>query len=162
MSGTAGTDDEISYLALQNGTPVLSSSATEFGTVHHVLVVESLDLFDGIVVKVHHGLCFVDRDQIAKITRTAVHCQLSDAEVAALPPPSNPPVEVAEIRSRARALPCTPALVACSAASTGSSATGRSYLLSDHSMPVVHWWARGSISNKTGPARVGDLTKRPF
>ena len=96
MSGTAGTDDEISYLALQNGTPVLSSSATEFGTVHHVLVVESLDLFDGIVVKVHHGLCFVDRDQIAKITRTAVHCQLSDAEVAALPPPSNPPVEVAE------------------------------------------------------------------
>ena len=96
MSGTAGTDDEISYLALQNGTPVLSSSATEFGTVHHVLVVESLDLFDGIVVKVHHGLRFVDRDQIAKITRTAVHCQLSDAEVAALPPPSNPPVEVAD------------------------------------------------------------------
>lgn len=82
--------------SLQNGTPVLSSSATEFGTVHHVLVVESLDLFDGIVVKVHHGLCFVDRDQIAKITRTAVHCQLSDAEVAALPPPSNPPVEVAD------------------------------------------------------------------
>jgi len=96
MSGTAGTDDEISYLGLQNGTPVLSSSATEFGTVQHVLVVESLDLFDGIVVKVHRGLRFVDRDQIAKITRTAVHCQLSDAEAAALPRPSNPPVEVVD------------------------------------------------------------------
>jgi hypothetical protein len=96
MSGTAGTDDEISYLALQNGTPALSSSGTEFGTVQHVLVVESLDLFDGIVVKVHHGLRFVDRDQIDRITRTAVHCQLSDAEVAALPRPSNPPVEAAD------------------------------------------------------------------
>jgi len=50
MSGTAGTDEEISHLGLQNGTPVLSSSATEFGTVQHVLVVESLDLFDGIAV----------------------------------------------------------------------------------------------------------------
>ena len=96
MSGTAGTDDEISYMGLQNGTPVLSSSGTEFGTVHHVLVVESLDLFDGIVVKVRHGLRFVDRDQIAKITRTAVHCQLDDAEAAALPSPSNPAVEVAD------------------------------------------------------------------
>jgi hypothetical protein len=89
----ADTEEEISYLALEKGTPVQSSSGATFGTVEHVLEVPELDLFDGIVVKVRHGLRFVDRDQIARITRTAVHCQLSDEEVAKLRPPSGPPVE---------------------------------------------------------------------
>jgi hypothetical protein len=89
----SGAEEEISYLALEKGTPVQSSAGTRFGTVEHVLQVPELDLFDGVVVKVHRALRFVDREQIAKITRTAVHCQLSDDEVAALPPPSGPPVE---------------------------------------------------------------------
>jgi hypothetical protein len=74
-------------MALAVGTPVLSSSGTEFGTVEHVLQIPSLDVFDGIAVKVHRGLRFVDRDQISDITTTAVTCSLTDAEVAMLPPP---------------------------------------------------------------------------
>ncbi len=78
----------ISYMAVTEGTPVVSSSDTQFGTVEHVLQIRSLDLFDGIVVKVHHGHRFVDRDQIAELTTTYVKCALTDEEVAALPPPS--------------------------------------------------------------------------
>jgi hypothetical protein len=80
----------ISYLALVPGTPVVTSTDSEFGRVHHVLQIPELDLFDGISVETHHGLRFVDRDQIVSITTVAVRCKLSDEEVAALPPPNAP------------------------------------------------------------------------
>jgi hypothetical protein len=78
-------------MALQVGTPVLSSSGTEFGKVHHVLQVPDLDLFDGISIETSHGLRFVDRDQITEITTTMVCCSLTDSEAEALPPPDAPP-----------------------------------------------------------------------
>jgi hypothetical protein len=75
----------ISYEALEVGTPVLTSSGTEFGQVEHVLQIPELDLFDGIAVKSHHhGLRFVDRDQIEDITTAAVRCTIS------LPAPRGP------------------------------------------------------------------------
>ena len=77
----------ISYEALANGTPVLSSSGTQFGTVEHVLQIPELDLFDGIAVTTKHGLRFVDRDQIKDITTTLVRCEISDDEAATLPAP---------------------------------------------------------------------------
>lgn len=77
----------ISYMAVTEGTPVVSASDTRFGTVEHVLQIPSLDLFDGIVVKADHGIRFVDRDQIAELTTTYVKCALTDEEMAALPPP---------------------------------------------------------------------------
>jgi hypothetical protein len=77
----------ISYMALAVGTPVLSSSNAEFGTVEHVLQIPEEDLFDGIAVKTKHGLRFVDRDQIADITTTLVRCSLTDEEAANLPAP---------------------------------------------------------------------------
>ncbi len=77
----------ISYMALAVGTPVLSSTSTEFGTVEHVLQIPSEDLFDGIAVKTKHGLRFVDRDQITDITTTLVRCALTDEEAAGLPAP---------------------------------------------------------------------------
>lgn len=80
----------ISYLALQVGTPVLSSAGTQFGTVEHVLQVPELDLFDGIVVKTANGLRFVDRDQISEITTALVRCDLSDGNVESLPAPNAP------------------------------------------------------------------------
>ena len=64
--------EPISYLALGTGTPVLSSSGSEFGTVAHVLQIPELDEFDGIVVSTKHGHRFVDRDQITDITTTRV------------------------------------------------------------------------------------------
>ena len=77
----------ISYEALAVGTPVLSSTGNQFGTVEHVLQIPEEDLFDGIAGRTHHGLRFVDRDQIDEITTTAVRCALSDEETAALPAP---------------------------------------------------------------------------
>ncbi len=84
--------DPISYDALAPGTPVVSATGSRFGAVHHVLQVPELDLFDGISVSSHHGLRFVDRDQITEITTTVVRTLLSDEEAAALPPPDGPPV----------------------------------------------------------------------
>ena len=83
-------DRPISYMALPIGTPVVSSSGTEFGKVHHVLQVPELDLFDGISIETHHGLRFVDRDQITEIRTTVVKCALTDEEAAVLPPPDAP------------------------------------------------------------------------
>jgi hypothetical protein len=80
-----GPDEEISYLALTRGTPVASATGKHFGKVEHVVQVPELDLFDGIVVRVHLGHRFVARDQIDKITRTEVRCLLSDEEAANLP-----------------------------------------------------------------------------
>ena len=77
----------ISYMALAVGTPVLSSSNAEFGTVEHVLQIPEEDLFDGIAVKTKHGLRFVDRDQITDITTTLVRSSLTDEEAANLPAP---------------------------------------------------------------------------
>ena len=82
------TGRPISYMALEVGTPVVSSSGTQFGTVEHVLQIPREDLFDGIVVKTHHhGHRFVDRDQIDEITTAAVTCTVSDEAVDALPEP---------------------------------------------------------------------------
>jgi hypothetical protein len=82
-----GDSTPISYLALAVGTPVLSSSGTQIGTVEHVLQVPEEDLFDGIVLTTDRGLRFVDRDQIRNMTTAAVNCSLSDDEAAALPAP---------------------------------------------------------------------------
>jgi hypothetical protein len=96
--GRALDDGEpISYLALQVGTPVVTSTGEEFGTVHHVLQMPELDLFDGISVKTRHGLRFVDRDQIAEITTTIVRCSLTDEQAASLPAPVGPPVVEADV-----------------------------------------------------------------
>lgn len=83
--------EPISYMALQPGTPVLTSSGTQFGTVEHVLQVPELDLFDGLAVKTHdHGHRFVDRDQITDILTTAVHTTIGDDQIGALPAPRGP------------------------------------------------------------------------
>jgi hypothetical protein len=82
----------ISYLALTAGTVVVTSSGTEIGTVHHVLQIPELDLFDGISIETHRGLRFVDRDQITEITTTVVRCALTDDEADSLPPPAGTPV----------------------------------------------------------------------
>ncbi|HVX23512.1 MAG TPA: hypothetical protein VHB02_19375 [Acidimicrobiales bacterium] len=77
----------ISYEALQVGTPVLTATGDELGSVEHVLQVPELDLFDGIAVKTRHGLRFVDRDQVTDITTAAVRCTVATGDVAALPAP---------------------------------------------------------------------------
>ena len=50
----------------------------------------SLDLFDGVTVKTHHGLRFADRDSIAEITDKWVKTTFNSADD--LPEPSGTPV----------------------------------------------------------------------
>lgn len=84
-----GEDAEpVSYEGVPVGVPLLSSSGQPFGTLEKVLEIPSEDLFDGVIVKTHHGRRFVDRDQIAEITTEYIKCDLSDEAVAALPEPS--------------------------------------------------------------------------
>jgi hypothetical protein len=87
------TDAEpISYLVLKKGTALLTSSGQTLGTVEHVLSDESLDLFDGIVVKTAQGPRFVDASQIGTITEASVQTNLTDDEAAQLPQPDGEPV----------------------------------------------------------------------
>lgn len=87
---TEGTP--ISYEAVRRGTPVLSSSGAQIGTLEHVLEVSDLDIFEGIVIATHHGLRFIDAEHISQITTTHIQCGLDDDQAARLPPPSGPPV----------------------------------------------------------------------
>ena len=79
--------DPISYEVLTKGTPVVTSTGTEIGTVEHALSDDSLDLFDGIVVKTKDGLRFVTADQVGLITVGAVNTKVADADVANLQKP---------------------------------------------------------------------------
>lgn len=82
----------ISYEAAVRGTPVLTSTGTEIGTLEHVLEVPDLDLFDGLVITTPAGLRFIDADQVGQITRSHIQTALDDAAAAALPAPGGPPV----------------------------------------------------------------------
>jgi hypothetical protein len=85
MSDEGG--DPIAYTALQPGAAVQCSDGQEFGTVETVLIVEEVDVFDGIVVKTDDGLKFVDADLVGQIFTTRVLTKLSLAEAANLPLP---------------------------------------------------------------------------
>ncbi|HEY4267103.1 MAG TPA: hypothetical protein VGM94_02815 [Galbitalea sp.] len=89
-------DEPISYVALTKGTPVLTSSGAELGTVEHVLKDDSLDLFDGLAVKTHDGLRFVTADSVGRITTGSVQTTVADDQVDALPKPDGSPVLTAD------------------------------------------------------------------
>jgi hypothetical protein len=82
----------ISYQAAAHRTPVLSSSGAEIGTLEHVLHVEELDIFEGIVIATRHGIRFVDAEHITQITTTQIQTSLTDDEAGQLAPPDGPPV----------------------------------------------------------------------
>jgi hypothetical protein len=88
------TNDEaaISYQAASPGTPVFSSDGVEIGRLEHVLKVEELDLFDGIVIATDSGLRFIDADQIEVITRAYIRSTMDHAHAGLLPAPDGPPV----------------------------------------------------------------------
>jgi hypothetical protein len=87
------TDDSaISYQAAVRGTPVLSSTGRQIGTLEHVLEVPEVDVFDGIVIATTAGLRFVDADYVQQITRSSIRCSLDDAQASQLVPPQGAPV----------------------------------------------------------------------
>jgi hypothetical protein len=85
-------DIAISYEAATKGTPVLTSTGTQIGTLEHVLEVPELDVFDGIVIATSQGLRFIDADKVGRITASTITCGIDDEQAAQLQPPSGPPV----------------------------------------------------------------------
>ncbi|MCW2749134.1 MAG: hypothetical protein JWR83_244 [Aeromicrobium sp.] len=88
------TDDAtpLAYTALEIGTPVQASDGHEFGTVGAVLVVEEVDVFDGIVVITTEGPRFVDADSVGQLTTSYVRTTLSQEDAGKLPQPDDSPV----------------------------------------------------------------------
>jgi uncharacterized protein YrrD len=86
----------MSYLTLEEGTPVLASDGTEVGAVEHVLADPEADIFDGLVIATRlgpGGHRFVDAAQVAAIAEQAVTLAMPAAEVQRLPEPAaNPAV----------------------------------------------------------------------
>lgn len=72
-------EEPIAYTALTKGTPVVSSTGAELGTVEHVMADDSLDVFDGIVVKNGSDRRFLSADNVGLITTAAVHAKIADA-----------------------------------------------------------------------------------
>ena len=92
MSGTDDLGAPVSYLALEEATPVLAADGDEVGHVAHVLADEENDIFDGIVIS--HGLgrhTFADAEQVGEIHERGVVLTLTAAEAEALPEPSENP-----------------------------------------------------------------------
>lgn len=83
--------EPIAYTALQPGTPVQTRDGHEFGSVETVLVVEEVDVFDGIVINTEAGIRFVDADDVGAIFTTHVVTRLSSDEAADLPVPDQDP-----------------------------------------------------------------------
>jgi hypothetical protein len=92
--GSTQRDDDpaVSYEAAVPGTPVLSASGSEIGTLEHVLEVPELGLFDGIVIATDWGLRFIDADQVEVITIRHLRCRIAEPAAACFPPPDGSPV----------------------------------------------------------------------
>jgi hypothetical protein len=88
-------DDEprqIAYTALLPGTPVQSSDGQQIGRVDRVLIVEEVDVFDGIVIECAAGTRFIDADQVGQIFTTHVCTTVAVEAVGELPTPDQSPV----------------------------------------------------------------------
>ena len=81
------TEPAVSHRAAVPGTPVLTRTGKEIGTLEHVLEVPEEDLFDGLVVATEWGLRFVDASEVELITVRHVRSRLDDEQAARLPPP---------------------------------------------------------------------------
>jgi hypothetical protein len=79
--------EPVSYLVLAPRTRVYAEGWVAVGRVREVLSDEALDVFDGIIVRTHHGDRFVDADQIDSLYEGAVLLKLSAEECRALPRP---------------------------------------------------------------------------
>jgi uncharacterized protein YrrD len=86
--------EPVSYMALQEGTPVLSADGEQIGKVAHVLADIEDDIFDGIVIAADWlpgGHLFADAEQVEEIRTDAVTLKLDAADCRSLPQPSANP-----------------------------------------------------------------------
>jgi len=84
----------ISYMTLEEGTPVHASDGREAGRIAHVLADPEADLFDGIVLRtgaLPHEHRFVDAGLVTAIHKRGVVLGIDSEEVESLPEPSANP-----------------------------------------------------------------------
>lgn len=92
MSGSHDLGAPVSYLALEEDTPIFSADGEQLGQVAHVLADEESDIFDGIVISHGQGRhTFADAEQVGEIHEHGVVLILTAAEAEALPEPSENP-----------------------------------------------------------------------
>jgi hypothetical protein len=83
--------DPISYLVLEEGTPVISSDGHKVGSVEHVLADAVADVFDGVIVDMRAGPGghrFADASQVDTIHERGLVLALDQAAAEQLPEPS--------------------------------------------------------------------------
>jgi sporulation protein YlmC with PRC-barrel domain len=89
--------EPISYLALKEGSAVVSSDGEEVGKVQHVLADEESDVFDGVVIDTRlgpGGLRFVDAPQVSELRERALLLSIPADQVADLPEPTPNPAMI--------------------------------------------------------------------
>ena len=82
----AEDDATIAWLALEPGTPILASDGVEIGRVATVVADEQKDIFSGVTFRpgLLGGERFVPADSIDRLTSSAVHLTITEAEAAKL------------------------------------------------------------------------------
>ena len=80
-----------SYLALAEGTRVVSSDGHEIGTVRHVLAVPDDDVFDGIVIDTPDGMRFADAPIVGDLYEHEARLRVDARAAGSLPSPSENP-----------------------------------------------------------------------
>jgi uncharacterized protein YrrD len=86
--------DPISYLVLEDGTPVLTAEGEKVGTVEHVLADADSDVFDGVIVDMRAGPGghrFADASQIETMHERGVVLTLDRDGAERLPEPAENP-----------------------------------------------------------------------
>jgi hypothetical protein len=81
----------ISYLVLEEKTPVYTSDRVHIGTVKRVLSVPDDDIFDGLIVGTEDGDRFIDAPNVEEIHERGVGLAIASADVHVLPEPSPSP-----------------------------------------------------------------------
>jgi uncharacterized protein YrrD len=84
----------ISYLTLEEGTPIYASDGRQVGKVAHVLADTDADVFEGIVLRtgpLPAAHRFVDADLVAEIHERGVVLGVDSEHVETLPEPSSNP-----------------------------------------------------------------------
>lgn len=84
----------ISFLVLEQGTPIYSSDGERLGEVEHLLADEETNIFDGIVIDrsvLPGGHRFADAAQVDRIYERGVVLNLDAAAAEGLPEPSENP-----------------------------------------------------------------------
>jgi len=78
----------ISYMVLEEGTPVFTRDGQRVGEVRRVLADTSVDIFDGLIITTPEGERFADAPLTAELYERAVVLDLDAADVHCLPDPS--------------------------------------------------------------------------